>query len=85
MTAAKWANAALEGGDVYAAKAEGRVPCARDYDMLRSKGNEVAEKLAMLKTRDDNSWHDLGTGVERTWRDMAEDGGWGLRLCRTGC
>ena len=45
---------------------------ARDYDMLRTKENEVAEKLAILKTRDDDSWHDLGTGVERTWRGMAE-------------
>ncbi len=56
---------------VYTAKAEARAACARDYDMLCTKGNEVAEKLAMLKTRDDDSWHDLGTGVERTWRDMA--------------
>ncbi len=31
---------------VYRAKAEARAACARDYDMLCTKGNEVAEKLA---------------------------------------
>ncbi|MGH8478535.1 MAG: hypothetical protein ACREXK_02890 [Gammaproteobacteria bacterium] len=57
---------------VYTAKAEARAACARDYDTLCAKGNEVAEKLAVLKTRDDDSWHDLNTDVERAWRDMAE-------------
>lgn len=27
----------------YTAKAEARAACARDYDMLRTKGNEVAD------------------------------------------
>jgi hypothetical protein len=57
---------------VCTAEAETRAACARDYNTLCAKGSEVAEKLAVLKTRDDDSWQDLGTDVERTWRDMAE-------------
>ncbi len=57
---------------VCTAEAETQAACARDYDTLCAKGNQVAEKLAVLGAIEDDSWRDLGSDVEQTWREMAE-------------
>lgn len=63
---------ALLYNSVYGAEAGMRTACIRDYHTLCAKRTEAAEKLALLKAKEDDSWQDLGPEVDRIWRDMAE-------------